>query len=143
MHPSACANFSQLRVDPGMAPIVRRAQTLAAMVLQKMANGKRFSEDSNAYMVPMNGFIDENVHRLTSLFQMLQQRAVQVTPGAAAPLDNREAAQVCGDLEIEVLASCLHDLHTAIYAAGAGDGGTADDFSIDVDRFQGGLGGAP
>jgi hypothetical protein len=118
----ACRRYAASAVKTKDALLVRRAQTLVAMVLQKMANKMRFKGTSSAYLVPMNAFIDAQEGRLAKMYALIEARSKEVrsSSGSAssvevAPMADEDAAAVYGDVDIEALASALHTLHGAVY----------------------------
>ena len=122
---NACKLYSASAVETNDLLRVRRAQTLVAMVLQKMANKMRFKDTSSAYLVPMNTFIDEQQGRLAKMYGLIEARSKELesldthSSGApmieVAPISDEDAAVVYGDVDIEALASALHTLHGAVY----------------------------
>ena len=113
----ACQKYAVTKVKSKEFSLVRRAQTLVAIVLQKMANGRRFQGSSSAYLVPMNEFMDSHSERLASMYRKIEDRSKEVSSSVNSIMSiSDEIASVSyGDVDIEALASALHTLHGTIY----------------------------
>lgn len=114
----SCKRYAVSEITTKEALLVRRAQTLVAMVLQKMANNMRFKGDSSSYLLPMNNFIDIHQERLPQMYATIKARSNDLSSAGldTAPIRDIDAALLYGDVDIEALASALHTLHKIVYA---------------------------